>query len=90
MTHPTHPAAAPELSSQNQLGAVSLPDSVLLGEISTLRERGLSDEAILNLLSGFNIEARPEPCGPHWDRPRHYQLIRLIWGQSNPFAIFRD
>ncbi len=89
MTYPTHLPAGPELSAQDQLGAVSLPDSVLRGEICTLRERGLSEEAILNLLGGFHIEAHPEPCGPRWDRPGNYPLIRLIWGQSNPFAAFR-
>jgi hypothetical protein len=59
-------------------------------EIRILRERGLSDECIHGLFSGFNIDARPEPSGQHWNIPMNDQLIRLIWGKALPTAIHLD
>ena len=57
-------------------------DSLLMEEIRILRERGLTDECIHGLFSGFNIDANPEPSGQHWKLPANDQLIRLIWGKA--------
>lgn len=64
--------------------------AALQDEIHILRERGLSDECIHGLLSGFNIDARPAPAGPHWTLPLNDQLIRLIWGKVNPAKLQLD
>ncbi len=85
MTNPNPPAPAPPpLSLQDPFCDSSSTESVLQQEIRVLRERGLADDAILHLLSGFHIKAHPEPLGPDWNLPPHDQLIRLIWGRPNP------
>jgi hypothetical protein len=58
--------------------------AALQDEIRLLRERGLSDECIHGLLSGFNIDAKSEPISHRWDFPLNDQLICLIWGNANP------
>jgi hypothetical protein len=65
-------------------------DSLLMEEIRILRERGLTDECIHGLFSGFNIDARPETSGQHWKLPINDQLIRLIWGKGLPTPIHAD
>lgn len=65
-------------------------DALLMEEISVLRARGLTDECILGLFSGFNIDAHPEPSGQHWSIPLNDQLIRLIWGKPLPAPIDAD
>ena len=84
------PAPTPELRA----AAAPLTDiqvnSTLQDEISILRERGLSDECIHGLFSGFNIDARPEPAGFPWSVPLNDQLIRLIWGKINPTHLQTD
>ncbi len=70
--------------------ALAHPDSLLTEEIRILRERGLTDECIHGLFSGFNIDARPEPSGQHWKLPTNDQLIRLIWGNALPTPIHLD
>ncbi len=91
MTNPNHPTAAtPALSLQDGFCASYPPESILLQEIRILRERGLSDEAILDLLSGFNIDTRPEPLRANWNLRLRDQLIRLIWGQPAPLPLFFD
>jgi hypothetical protein len=74
--------AAPPIAAQ--------PDSLLVEEIRILRERGLTDECIHGLFSGFNIDARPETSGQHWNLPINDQLIRLIWGNALPTPIHLD
>jgi hypothetical protein len=66
------------------------PDSLLIEEIRILRERGLTDECIHGLFSGFNIDARPEPSGLYWKLPINDQLIRLIWGKALPNPVHLD
>jgi hypothetical protein len=98
MTNPQpHPAdislsTGPERVQPNALHtpAPVHTDSLLLEEIRVLRERGLSDECIHGLFSGFNIEASPEPSGPHWKLPINDQLIRLIWGKPLPTSLHAD
>ena len=65
-------------------------DSLLMEEIRVLRERGLTDECIHGLFSGFNIDARPESSGEPWNLPSNDQLIRLIWGKALPKPIHLD
>ena len=67
-----------------RLAPVSEPpaDVSLQDEIRLLRERGLSDDCIHGLFSGFNIDANPEPSGQHWNLPANDQLIGLIWGRT--------
>ncbi len=58
------PVAVPELSTTAAITpplAVAHPESLLIEEIRILRERGLTDECIHGLFSGFNIDARPNP-----------------------------
>ena len=98
MTHPQPnpadysfvPASSPELRA----AAAPLTDiqvnSTLQDEIRILHERGLSDECIHGLFSGFNIDARPEPAGFDWSVPLNDQLIRLIWGKINPTHLQAD
>ena len=95
MTNP-HPQPAdpnlvrgPELK-KSATQSTAQPDSLLIEEIRILRERGLTDECIHGLFSGFNIDARPEPSGQHWNIPMNDQLIRLIWGKALPTAIHLD
>jgi hypothetical protein len=57
-------------------------NSTLHDEIRLLRERGLSDECIHGLFSGFNIDAIPEPASHRWSLPLNSQLIGLIWGKA--------
>jgi len=64
--------------------------AALQDEIHLLRERGLSDECIHGLLSGFNIDAKPEPASHRWAFPLNDQLIRLIWGKVNPAKFQLD
>ena len=64
--------------------------AALQDEIRLLRARGLSDECIHGLLSGFNIDARPEPVSHRWTFPLNDQLIRLIWGKVNPAKFHLD
>jgi hypothetical protein len=59
-------------------------NTTLQDEIHLLRQRGLSDECIHGLFSGFNIDANPEPSGQHWNLPVNDQLIGLIWGKTLP------
>ena len=98
MTNPQpHPAdltpvPGPELITPASAAACTAAsaDSLLIEEIRILRERGLSDECIHGLFSGFNIDARPEPSGQHWNLPINDQLIRLIWGKALPAPIHLD
>jgi len=64
--------------------------AALQDEIHLLRSRGLSDECIHGLLSGFNIDAKPEPISHRWTLPLNDQLIRLIWGKVNPAKFQLD
>lgn len=95
MTHPQpNPAdptllPGPEVSKPAPL-TTAQADTLLNEEIRVLRERGLTDECIHGLFSGFNIDARPEASGSHWDVPVNDQLIRLIWGKSLPRPIHLD
>ena len=88
--HPAEPltSAAPALrlipSAEAQVNAT------LHDEIRLLRERGLSDECIHGLFSGFNIEARPEAASHHWSLPLNSQLIGLIWGRASSKPITLD
>ncbi len=96
MTNP-HPhssdptlVSAPELSTTAAITpplAVADPASLLAEEIRILRERGLTDECIHGLFSGFHIDAHPEPSGVQWKLPSNDQLIRLIWGEVLPAPI---
>jgi hypothetical protein len=98
MTHPQpNPADysfAPAPTPEHRAAAAPLTDiqvnSTLQDEISILRERGLSDECIHGLFSGFNIDAQPEPAGFSWSLPLNNQLIRLIWGKIRPTPIQPD
>jgi len=65
-------------------------DSLLMEEIRILRERGLTDECIHGLFSGFNIDSRPGSSSEHWNLPTNDQLIRLIWGKAPPKPIHLD
>jgi hypothetical protein len=58
-------------------------NATLQDEIRLLRERGLSDECIHGLFSGFLIDARPEPASHRWSIPLNSQLIGLIWGKAS-------
>jgi hypothetical protein len=71
-------------------GLNATTDSLLIEEIRVLRERGLTDECIHGLFSGFNIDSRPETSGEHWQIPVNDQLIRLIWGSALPKPIHLD
>jgi hypothetical protein len=86
------PLPRPELVAPPAPTALSAAhsDSLLVEEIRVLRERGLSDECIHGLFSGFNIDARPEPSGQHWNLPINDQLIRLIWGKALPTPTHLD
>jgi hypothetical protein len=96
MTNPqpqqTDPTLIPgsELSASAPALTVAQSDSLLMEEIRILRERGLTDECIHGLFSGFNIDARPETSGQHWNLPINDQLIRLIWGKGLPRPIHLD
>ncbi len=83
------PRPSPELNKASSLNAAPV-DSILMEEIRILRERGLTDECIHGLFSGFNIDARPEPSGQHWKLPSNDQLISLIWGKALPAPIHLD
>jgi hypothetical protein len=89
---PTDPTLIPgsELSASAPALTVAQSDSLLMEEIRILRERGLTDECIHGLFSGFNIDARPETSGQHWNLPINDQLIRLIWGKGLPRPIHLD
>jgi hypothetical protein len=65
-------------------------NATLQDEIRLLRERGLSDECIHGLFSGFNIDARPEPASHRWTLPLNSQLIGLIWGKASPKSATLD
>jgi hypothetical protein len=90
MTNPQpHPVditavPGPELVQPASSAANAAQADSLMEEIRVLRERGLSNECIHGLFSGFNIDARPEPSGQHWNLPINDQLIRLIWGRALP------
>ncbi len=92
MTNPQpHPVERPSAPRPELVGPASAPsDSLLMEEIRLLRERGLSDDCIHGLFSGFNIDARPEPAGQQWNLPINDQLIRLIWGTALRAPIRRD
>ncbi len=77
-SHPADPAVIP-----GHEPTTAQANAFLMEEIRILRERGLSDECIHGLFSGFHIDARPEPTGPHWNLPLNDQLIRLIWGRAH-------
>jgi hypothetical protein len=82
--HPVDLLAAPGPELVPPAASAAHVDGLLMEEIRLLRERGLSDECIHGLFSGFNIDARPEPSGLHWNIPTDDQLIRLIWGSALP------
>jgi hypothetical protein len=86
MAHFHHQPAAPPLVP----GPSPTADSLLTEEIRILRERGLTDECIHGLFSGFNIDSRPEASGQYWQLPANDQLIRLIWGSALPTPIHLD
>jgi hypothetical protein len=65
-------------------------NATLQDEIRLLRERGLSDECIHGLFSGFNIDATPEPTSHHWTLPLNSQLIGLIWGKATSKPVSLD
>jgi hypothetical protein len=65
-------------------------NATLHDEIRLLRERGLSDECIHGLFSGFNIDARPEPASHRWTLPLNSQLIGLIWGKASSKPVTLD
>ncbi len=65
-------------------------NATLQDEIRLLRERGLSDECIHGLFSGFNIDARPEPVSHRWSLPLNSQLISLIWGKASSKPVTLD
>ena len=95
MTNPHPQPADPTLIPGSELKnpaalTPAQPDSLLMEEIRILRERGLTDECIHGLFSGFNIDARPEASGQHWALPINDQLIRLIWGKALPNPIHLD
>ncbi|HSY35566.1 MAG TPA: hypothetical protein VK814_07450 [Acidobacteriaceae bacterium] len=94
MTNPQHAAQTlipgPERSSTAAPLPNAQPDSLLMEEIRILRERGLTNECIHGLFSGFNIDARPETSGQHWQLPVDDQLIRLIWGKGLPALVHLD
>lgn len=98
MTNPHPQPADPALIPGSELSipapaaslAAAQPDSLLMEEIRILRERGLTDECIHGLFSGFNIDSRPEASGQHWQLPINDQLIRLIWGKGLPKPIHLD
>ena len=89
---PADPTLVPgsELSTPAASTTAAQPDSLLMEEIRILRERGLTDECIHGLFSGFNIDTRPETSGQHWQLPINDQLIRLIWGKGLPKPIHLD
>jgi hypothetical protein len=86
MTNPQpHPADISKIPGPELVPSAAAPaDSLLIEEIRLLRERGLSDECIHGLFTGFHIDARPEPSGHQWNLPINDQLIRLIWGSAFP------
>ncbi len=98
MTHPQpNPADysfVTALTSEHRAAAAPLTDiqvaSTLQDEIRILRDRGLSDECIHGLFSGFNIDAHPAPAGCNWSVPLNDQLIRLIWGKINAAPLQAD
>jgi hypothetical protein len=98
MTNPHPQPADPTLIPGSEISipapaaplTAASPDSLLMEEIRILRERGLTDECIHGLFSGFNIDARPETSGQHWNLPINDQLIRLIWGKALPRPIHLD
>jgi hypothetical protein len=90
MTNPHPNPAGPTLVPGTELSVPAHTDSILMDEIRVLRERGLSDECIHGLFSGFNIDASPEPSGQYWNLPINDQLIRLIWGNALPTPIHLD
>jgi hypothetical protein len=65
-------------------------NATLQDEIRLLRERGLSDECIHGLFSGFHIDATPEPTSHQWSIPLNSQLIGLIWSRPTPTRINLD
>ena len=98
MTNP-HPKPADQnavLASMSDFEAPARPSmeaqvtAALHDEIRILRERGLSDECIHGLLSGFNIDAKPEPTSHRWTLPLNDQLIRLIWGKASSTTFQLD
>lgn len=76
------PATSPRTPAQ--------ASTILLEEIRVLRERGLSDDCIHGLLSGFHLDAHPEPTGDYRKLALNEQLIRLIWGKSVPMHAHAD
>jgi hypothetical protein len=86
---PTTPGPELVKSAPTRLTAAQA-DSLLMDEIRVLRERGLSDECIHGLFSGFQIDARVEAAGQHWLFPMNDQLIRLIWGDALPTTLHLD
>ena len=87
--NPADPILGTELTQPAPLTAAQA-DSLLIEEIRILRERGLTDECIRGLFSGFNIDSRPESSGQYWNLPVNDQLIRLIWGKALPNPIHLD
>ena len=84
------PASIQELRAPAPQLVEAQVNSTLQEEILILRERGLSDECIHGLFSGFNIDARPGPSGHHWTLPHDNQLVRLIWGKIHPTQVRMD
>ena len=85
MTNPHPQAAVPILVPELAPAASQLNE-----EIRILRERGLTDECIHGLFSGFNIDAHTETSDHHWELPTNDQLIRLIWGKALPTPVHLD
>jgi len=92
MTNPHPQPADPTLIPGSDLNkpTAAQTDSLLMEEIRILRDRGLTDECIHGLFSGFNIDSRTDTSGQHWKLPINDQLIRLIWGKALPAAIHLD
>lgn len=86
--HPVDPAFVPAAAPVAAPPVADQPDSLLIEEIRILRERGLTDECIHGLFSGFNIDA--ESSGQYWKLPTNDQLIRLIWGSALPAPVHLD
>ena len=80
---PAEPATAATTAPRLVPPTEAQLNATLQDEIRLLRERGLSDECIHGLFSGFHIDARPEPASHRWSIPLNSQLIGLIWGKAS-------
>jgi hypothetical protein len=87
---PSETAANVSLSPHPIPPAEAQVNAILQKEIRLLRERGLSDECIHGLFTGFNIDATPEPTSHQWSIPLNSQLIGLIWSRATPMPLGLD